>query len=356
MTLGRRISFARTIAAAVGLAVAGLAGETLSAQQMVQVRDLTISDQAVPLRLMGYGLVVGLDNTGDRAVGSAEGGMTVNSIVNLLRSFDIQVPPDVMRTRNVAAVVVTADVSPYLHPGGSFEVHVSSLGDASSLRGGVLFMTPLSYEVGGHPVASAQGAVITSDLSNERGSMQRVNSARIPSGGLLQADLPHEQFSQSSHLFLRDPDVTMASRIADAVNKVIGDGVAKVEDPGSIALTLKTDAKDNTQAAIMAKILAIVVQPAHDARLIIDARDGTIVAGGDLPVGEATVSHGGITLTIGAADTTAVPAGEVRIASGTQVTRVAAALHAIQAPPVEIAAIFEALRSAGAISGEVIIR
>ena len=113
-----------------------LARATVGAQDMIHVRDLTIEDKAIPVRLMGYGLVIGLDGTGDKSSGGKSGGMTVNSVMNLLKRFGIQLPIEAMKTRNVAAVLVTAEISPYLRPGGRFEVHVSSVGDARSLRGG----------------------------------------------------------------------------------------------------------------------------------------------------------------------------------------------------------------------------
>ncbi len=111
--------------------------------QTVQIRDLVRMDYDVPSRLVGYGIVVGLDGTGDRSVSQLGGGQTVRSIANLLRMLDITIPPEALRTRNAAAVLVTAEISPYLRPGGRFQVQVASLGDATSLRGGVLWMTPL---------------------------------------------------------------------------------------------------------------------------------------------------------------------------------------------------------------------
>jgi flagellar P-ring protein precursor FlgI len=153
---------------------------------------------------------------------------------------------------------------------------------------------------------------------------------------------------------LRDPDVTMATRIATAINKELGEDMAKVEDPGSIALSFKDQKEDH--AAVLARVQDLRVQPQRMARLIIDSRDGTIIAGGDLTVGEATVSHGGITISVGAVDTTAAPPNNLRMAPGTPVTRIAAALHAVQAAPAEIAAIFESLRAIGAIAAEVVVR
>lgn len=343
----------------------------ISAQEMIRVRDLTIEDKAIPVRLMGYGLVIGLDGTGDKSSGGKQGGMTVNSVMNLLKRFGVQVPVEAIKMKNVAAVLVTAEVSPYLRPGGKFEIHVSSVGDARSLRGGVLWMTPLLSDVGNEPVASAQGPVLMADLGTKSGAIE--NSARIPAGGLLEADMPRPQFAESSSLLLREPDVTMATRVATAINREMGDGTATVDDPGSISLKLK-DSEKESKASMIARIQDLRVQPQRIARLIIDGRDGTIIAGGDLTVGEATVSHGGVTITIGAlpaADSSAAPAGApapgaagaapsapsaVHMAPGTPVTRIAAALHAVQAPPSEIAAIFESLRAIGAIAAEVVVR
>ncbi len=397
----------RVNASAVGLIVALLALLALGAPahaQDTRIRDLTVEDRAVPVRLMGYGIVVGLDNSGDRVSGGRNGGgMTVSSVVNLLRRFDVDVPAEVMRTRNVAAVLVTAEVSPYLRAGGKFEVSVSSVGDARSLRGGVLWMTPLLADVGGKPVASAQGAMLISQGETPgvyRAAYTAENSARIPQGGLLEADMPRPQFASTSRLVLREPDVGTAARIAVAINKVMGDSVARVEDPGAVALAFKSDEKRD-RATLLSQIRDILVRPDRPSRLIIDSRDGSIVAGGDIIVGDAVVSHGGITLTVGFAGTappaaaprdTATPAPVaaaatagapavaeasgatpnaapsvapsvgptikpvVSVASSTPVTRIAAALHAMQAPPAEIAAIFEALRAVGAISAEIVVR
>ncbi|HYW49824.1 MAG TPA: flagellar basal body P-ring protein FlgI, partial [Gemmatimonadaceae bacterium] len=115
-------------------------------QGQARIRDLVMGEGAAPVRVVGYGLVAGLNGTGDRGMGGSQGGQTVQSIVNLLRRFDITVPASVLRSRNVAAVLVTAEVSAYLRPGGRFDVQIASIGDAPSLRGGVLYMTPLIAE------------------------------------------------------------------------------------------------------------------------------------------------------------------------------------------------------------------
>jgi flagellar P-ring protein precursor FlgI len=326
------------------------------AAQQVRVRDLTVADGAVPIRLVGYGLVVGLDGTGDRASGTRGAAHTVQSTVNLLRRFDVDVPAEVLQMRNVAAVLVTAEVSPYARAGARFEVQVSSVGDARSLRGGVLWMTPLVAEAGGTVFGTAQGAVVggapiggtrMAGRSDEGGA-----SVRVPGGGLLEGDLPRPSFAAASRLLLREPNLATAVRVAEAVNASIGAGTASVEDPGSIALTLP----QGEAPATLVRIGELTVRPDRPARLVIDGRDGTVVAGGDLTVGEAVVSHGAITLTVGGTGGGNAAQGAVNVAAGTPVQDVAAALHAVNAPAAEIAAIFQSLREVGALSAEVVVR
>jgi flagellar P-ring protein FlgI len=325
-----------------------------AAAQEFRVRDLTVTEQTVPVRLMGYGLVVGLDGTGDRPVGG-QGSHTVQSVANVLRRFDIEVPAAAVRTRNAAAVLVTAELNPYLRPGGRFEVKVSSLGDARSLRGGVLWMTPLVADVGGQAVAAAQGALLLSEggMAARRNAYVVETTASIPDGGVLELELPRPAFAAASRLLLREPDLTTASRIADAINQQIGPDVAAVEDPGSISLTLGAGAE---RIAALTRIGDLRVQPDRPARLVINGRDGTVVAGGDVRVGAAVVSHGVITLSIGGGGNGGGGPGNLRMEPGTSVQEIAAALHAVQAPPTEIGAIFQSLREVGAISAEVVIR
>ncbi|MDF1506061.1 flagellar basal body P-ring protein FlgI [Roseisolibacter sp. H3M3-2] len=361
---GRNFLPALLLGAALGAALAAPA----AAPAQTTIRDLTIAEGAAPIRLTGYGIAVGLDGTGDRTMGGGTrgGGMTVQSVVNLLRNFNVVIPPELVRTRNAAVVLVTAEVSPYLRAGGRFEVHVSSLGDARSLRGGVLYMAPLVAEAGGRPVGVAQGALLLSEAADGRAAYGAARTpettARIPSGGQLEADMPRPQFAGGTRLLLKEPDVTTASRIAAAVNQALGGTAARVEDPGAVALTLPDS---GNRAEVLGRIAALPVRAERAPRLVIDARDGTVVAGGALTVAVAVVSHGGVTLTIGG-DSTAAPAagaarqdavpGDVRIAPGTSVQRLAAALHAVQTPASDIAAIFAALREVGAIAAEVVVR
>ena len=379
----RRYTFALALLLAPAVLVA-LGAPRAAAAQDVRIRDLTTTDGAAPIRLVGYGIAVGLDNSGDRSSGGRNGGMTVQSVVNVLRNFGVEVPAEAVRSRNTAAVLVTAEVSPYLRAGGRFEVQVASMGDARSLRGGVLYLTPLVAEAGGRPVAAAQGAVLLSegvDTRDRFGPPAVETTARIPAGGQLEADLPRPTLAQSGRLLLKEPDIATATRIAAAVNAAFGANTATVEDPGAVALALPAAGR----ALALARVGELGVRPARAARVVIDARDGTVVAGGDLAIGEAVVSHGAVTLSVGgglpagaaptgapngampngapngAPDTASnagaqAPPGDVRVAPGTSVQRVAAALHAVQTPAADIAAIFAALRDVGALAAEIVVR
>lgn len=331
----------------------------IAAQQQTRDRlgDLVTRPGDVPRRLVGYGLVVGLDGTGDRSFGTINGNTpTVQSVTNLLRRFNIEVPPERLRLRDVAAVLVTAEVSPYLRAGGRFEVQVSALGDATSLRGGVLWMTPLVTDPNEAPVATAQGPLLLAEQENARYLARRGNSARIPEGGVLEVD-PPTAGAPEPRLLLKRPDLLTAQRIAAAINAAHGANTARVEDPGAVALTLPGAAADNPME-FLAGLDSLPVDRTAPARIVIDGREGTIVAGGDIRIGVTTVSHRGITLQIGAAagDTTPSAPGLVQMAAGATVNDIVAGLHAAGARPAEVAAIFESLAAAGALRAQVVIR
>lgn len=328
---------------------------TRAAGQEARIRELTIREGDMPLRLVGYGLVIGLDGTGDRVSGGLSAGHTVRSVANLLRRFDVEVPENMLRTRNVAAVLVTAETSGYLRPGGRFDVHVASVGDATSLRGGVLWITPLQAGPTVAPVATAQGALMVSD-PDYRGSRSVQTTATLPGGGLLERPLPIPDFAEISVLYLKQPDLVTASRIAARIVEAMGEGSAVVDDPGSISLTLPSDG-----GAVLAEQLALIgeltVTPVRTARVIIDGRAGTVIAGGNIRIGEAVVSHESMTLIIGGSPPGDVLLrGDLRLDPGVTVQDVAAALHGVAAPPSTVAAVFQALREVGALTAEVTIR
>jgi flagellar P-ring protein precursor FlgI len=320
-----------------------------------RVGDLVTRVGDVPRRIVGYGIVTGLDNTGDRSYGGLLGETpTVRSIVNLLKRFNVQVPASALQSRNAAAVIVTAEISPYLRAGGRFEVQVSSIGDASSLRGGILFMTPMLTDPSQPPIATAQGALLIGG-DDPRANARRGGAGRIPDGGVLEVD-PGDIAAVTPKLLLRHPDLGTATRIVAVINAAVGANSAKVSDPGSIQLTPQGPAADNLYA-MMAGIDTLPVVAGGPARIVISARDGGVVAGGDVRVGAAAISHRGITLRIGAVPATRdTTQGMLALASGSTVQDVAAGLHAVGASSQEVASIFDALVQVGALSAQIIIR
>lgn len=332
--------------ALLGLLVAG-AGHGATAR----VGELTRHVGDVPRRIVGYGLVTGLDGTGDRSLGRASAGSpSVRAVANLLRRFQIEVPAEQLRLRDVAAVLVTAEVSPWLRPGGRFDVQVSALGDATSLRGGTLWITPLVTDPGQPAIATAQGSILVASSSDDRATaFVRVNSGRVPAGGVLEVE--QELPVSEPRLLLQEPDLRTANQLVEAIDAAFGAGTATLEDAG--AITLKVPA-GRPAARWLAAVDTVTVRPPEVARVIIDARDGTVVAGGDLRVAAAVVSRGGVTLQIGGAG--ASGEGLVKVAADASVQEVAAGLHAAGAQGADIAAVFESLRAAGALRAQVVVR
>ncbi len=326
-----------------------------------RISDLATRGGEVPVRLVGYGLVVGLDQSGDRSFGTNAGAVhTVRSVTNLLRRFNVDVPAQHLRLRNVAAVVITAEISPFLRTGGRFDIQVASLGDATSLRGGVLWMTPLVMSPDAPPVASAQGPIpMTTEIRRVAfGARGGGASARITEGGILEVDLPSVPVVTEPVLALRSPDLATAARIAAAVNDTYGDGVATVLDPGAVGLKPPAGSTDNLPV-FLAAVDTLAVVEATVSRIVIDARSGLVAAGGDVTVGPVVVAVKGITVQIGGvppADSTQAIPGMVTLTRGATVQDVAVGLQAVGAAPAEVVGVFEALRAAGAIRTAVIVR
>jgi len=355
----------RSVSALLLMSLAGLAAGALPAQAQQRISDLTLHPGSTPRRIVGYGLVVGLDGTGDRSFGGGlNNGATVRSVLNVLRRFNVEVPPNQLRPRDVAAVLVTAEVSPYLRAGGRFDVQVSAVGDATSLRGGVLWTTPLVTSPEEPALASAQGPLT---VARDDGSGYRTyrtnNSGRIPDGGVLEVD-GAPPLAPETRLLLREPDLRTATRIVAAVKAAFGDSAARVDDPGAVTLAVPA-ASGGDVLGFLAAVDTLSVRAGEVARIVISGRDGTLAAGGDIRIGAAIVSHHGITLQIGgknpapasaAAGAAAVDPKLVSLGGGTSVEDVAAALHAAGAESAEMAVIFEALRASGALHAEVVVR
>ena len=343
-----------------------------------RLKDLVDLEGAAPMQLTGYGLVVGLDRTGDRARGKRGAPYTVQSITNMLRQFGITVDPAVLSSRNVAAVMATAIMNRFSGVGSTFDVTVSSLGDARSLSGGILLQTPLLDPLTGQVHAMAQGAVSTSAvLAASSGSSVKVNhsnTGRVPNGAIVAVALPSQLNEQQVGLVLRRPDFTNAVRIAEAINAMFADA-ATVAHAGLVQVAVPADSKG--PGVLMAALEGIEVVVDVPARVVINERTGTIVAGGNVRIGEVMVTYGSLIVStqtdpfvsqpgpFSQGQTVAGAAGSVNISeegsrsvvlhTNSDVNELAAALNELGLTVRDVIAIFQAIKLAGALQGELII-
>lgn len=329
-------------------------------------------------QLVGYGLVVGLDGTGDRS-GTK---YTEQSFANMLIQLGINIPPGTkLNSKNIAAVMVTANLNSFMKKGQSIDVNVSSIGDSKSLRGGTLVMTPLKG-ADGRVYAMAQGNIIVVGLSvtGEDGSNVTVNvpsGGRIPNGATVEVDIPNPfYFSRTLTFNLRSPDFTTAKRLSDAINEMMGPNTAHPLDAASIEVTAP---QAMAQRVDYVSVLEnIEFTPAQmEAKVIINARTGTVVINQLVKVKPAAVSHGNLIVTISENPIVSQPNpfanGRTVVTPDTQIDvqqknkrafvfepgaslhDIVKVLNSIGATPGDIIAILEALKGAGALNATLII-
>ncbi|MGB8279232.1 MAG: flagellar basal body P-ring protein FlgI [Methylovirgula sp.] len=350
------------------------------ANAVVRIKDIATLQGIRENQLVGYGLVVGLQNSGDTLRNST---FTQQALQSMLDRLGVNVRGDTnMRTLNVAAVLVTADLPPFVTPGTRIDVNVSSLGDATSLMGGTLILTSLTG-VDGQTYAIAQGQVNVSGFS-AAGQAQSVTqnvptAGRIPNGALVEREVPG-QFRDIGPLTLelKNPDFNTAVRIADAINAYTranyGLVVAREEDQRSIAITKP----DRVGAArFMAEIGELLIQPDMPARVVVDARSGTVVIGQDVQVSTVAVTYGNVTVRISETPDVSQPApfsrgktvvtprtqvdvaqqgGPISIVHGANLRTLVAGLNQIGLRPAGIIAILQAIKTAGALQAELIVQ
>ena len=346
-----------------------------SAVYAQRIKDIAYIKGIGNEQLIGYGLIVGLAGTGD----SYRSSFTIQSIKSMLKRFGITVPDDNLRTRNVAGVMVTANINNLMKQGAEFDVIVSSMGDATSLMGGTLLMTPLSAKDGA-VYAMAQGPLSIGgyDINTKSGGRVAKNhatSGRIPGGGLLENALPSVSLASGPiSVVLKEPDFTTANNIVNAINAKFS-GAAQAVDGAEITVT--PPANNNGITGFLAELETLEVQKDVEARVVLNERTGTIVAGQNVKISPVTISHGSLNITIKSypvisqpsafsqGQTTVfnnlVPSVEqegtnaVSIQGASNVQEVAAALNSLKVSPRDIIAIFQALKEAGALSAELVI-
>ncbi len=330
-------------------------------------------------QLVGYGLVVGLDGTGDQ---TSQAPFTVQSIVNMLAKFGVTIPANVNpQLKNVAAVTVTAELPAFAKAGQTIDVTVASIGNAASLRGGALLMTPLRG-ADGEVYAMAQGSVVVSGfgVSGRDGSRVSVN---VPSGGRVPNGASVEREVRTSFgstpwvmLNLNTPDFTTAARLSAGINTLLGPDTAQAIDAVSVRVAAPADTTQ--RISFLSTLQELEIQPGDaPARVIINSRTGTVVIGSRVRVTPAAVAHGSLSVTIkensdvsqpnpfGRGDTVVTPNSTISIDqpqarmfvfdAGVDLDQIVRAVNQVGAAPGDLVAILEALKQAGALRAELLV-
>ena len=366
----------RSFIIAIVLMAVGLAADPVHAER---VKDLASVAGVRSNQLVGYGLVVGLDGTGDQ---TSQAPFTVQSVKNMLARFGVTVPPNANpQLKNVAAVTVHAELPPFIKPGQTIDVTVSSMGNAGSLKGGSLLMAPLRG-IDGEVYAIAQGSLVVSGfgVSGKDGSRIALNvpsGGRIPGGATVEREVP-TNFATEPHvtLNLHTPDFTTATRLAAGINQLLGEGTAAAADAVSVRVSAPVD--PNQRIAFVSVLEGVDVDPGvAPARVIVNSRTGTVVIGSGVRVMPAAVSHGSLSVTISeradvsqpnalaGGDTVAVARSEVTVEQaparmfkfdpGVSLDEIVRAVNKVGAAPGDLVAILEALKEAGALRAELIV-
>lgn len=350
-----------------------------AAQAMSRIKDITDVEGIRENQLVGYGLVMGLAGTGDTMRGSP---FTEQSARSMLQRLGVAVPPGSIKARNVAAVIVTARLPPFVAAGERIDVSVSSLGDASSLRGGTLVLTPLSA-ADGNAYAVAQGAVSVTGLQASGQAEQLTEGTptggRIPGGALIERELTADfNSAQTLSLKIRNPDFATASRIAEVINryasKTYGNAIAHAEDFRTVVIKRP---KKTSSSRLMAVLGNLLVEADSPARVVIDEKTGTIVIGSKVRVSPVAIAHGTITVRVTETPEIVQPApfsdgrtetqpstdiaadqrgAKVAVLAGPSLERLVQGLNRIGLKPNGIIAILQAIKTAGALQAELVIQ
>ncbi len=324
--------------------------------------------------LVGYGLVVGLNGTGDKEKTQ----FTVSSLANVLDNMGIHVAPEQVKIKNVAAVMVTAKLPPFLRQGTRIDVQVSSIGDAKSILGGTLLMTPLQGP-DGQVYAVAQGPISVGGFSfgGQAGGGVQQNHPTVgfvPNGAIVEREVDYTPSAQDElHLVLNQPDFTTARKVAETINRHFGSTVARAEDAGTIRFSLP-ERKEGSLVDIIADIESLEVVPDTVAKIVINERTGTIVIGENVRIAPVAVAHGNLTVTIteqpyvsqplplSEGQTTMVPQTQTEVkeqkarlavvGGGVTIGQVIEGLNALGATPRDLINILQAMKAAGALQAE----
>ncbi len=353
------------------LVVAAMLASPTSAE--TRIKDIATLSGTGSHQLIGYGLVVGLEGTGD----STRSIFTAQSVANMLEQFGVTVLPQQVQVKNVAAVIVTAALPAFADVGFRFDVTVSSLGDAKSLQGGTLLMTPLQG-ADGEVHAVAQGPISIGGFQvaagGQKAQKNHVAVGRVPGGAsVVQPVVEPGPGREQISIFLNRPDFTTACRIAESINKHIGEGIAHARNAANVEVAAPETFRDNV-VEFISTIEALPVLPDAAAKVVINERTGTVVIGRNVRVLPVAVSHGSLSVEIRSQTTVSQPpplsSGATVVVPQTSVgveeqrdrliaipeqntiEDVVRALNILGVTPRDLIAILQALRAANALQAE----
>ena len=353
----------------------------LISSHAARLKDLAQIEGYRANQLFGYGLVVGLNGSGDKQ--NTE--FTVQTLSNLLQDYNIRVSPADVRVKNVAAVIVTAEVPAFVQSGTRLDATVSSIGDASSLSGGVLLLTPLKG-ADGRVYAVAQGPVslgggYTALRIGAKISKDHQTAGRITAGVLLERTIASGMVSKDGqiHIQLAKPDFTTAKRVAEALRKYPLELAAQALSPGVISVMVPEIYKNN-EVNFISTLELVEITPDNPARIVVNERTGTVIISRDVRIAPVAVAHAGLHITIrtdlkvsqpnpfGRGQTAVVPDTSITIkepenrqlielagSAGVSLSELVNALNALGVTPRDLIAVFEALREAGALQAELVV-
>jgi flagellar P-ring protein FlgI len=347
-----------------------------------RVKDMASVSGVRTNQVVGYGLVVGLNGTGDQ---TTQAPFTTQSIANMLAKFGVTIPPSVasqMQLKNVAAVTITAELPPFVKTGQTIDITVASIANATSLRGGALLLTPL-HGADGEVYAMAQGSVMVSGfgVAGKDGSRVSVNvpsGGRIPNGATVEREVPNT-FGSVPYVMLNlnSPDFTNAARLTEALNTLLGPGSAQAVD--AVSVKVKAPADEVARVAFIGTLQELEVEPSDaPARVIVNSRTGTVVISSRVRVMPAAVAHGSLSVTIQertdvsqpgpfskGGTTVSSPHSEINVSqadarmfvfdAGVNLDEIVRAVNQVGAAPGDLVAILEALQQAGALRAQLIV-
>ena len=343
--------------------------------EAARIKDIAsiygVRDNAV----FGYGLITGLNRTGDSRRNEA----TIRTLANRLQGLGVTLQTDDIISRNVAVVMVTARIPSTARPGHKIDIEVSSTGDAKSLEGGVLQLTPL-YASDGRAYASSQGPVVIGGFSAEAGGestrKNHPTTGRIPRGATVELDNPHRMDllnADSIDWLIHDPDFTTAKRMADAINESIGDKVATAFDDGMVRMAIP-EAEEASAIAVLSQIELVELEVDAPARVVVNERTGTVVMGANVQVSAVAVAHGGLSIEVQQDTEVSQPGalsggdtvvtrdsrivaeeeeGRLTMLEGVTIGQLVAALNAMGVKPRDLIQIMLTIKAAGALQAEI---